>query len=210
MLKMAFFVKRGPEVSHEQLCDHWLNVHAPGVRRHMGADHYSVTHFKQRAGTAYDGLAELWYADGATGRAVHKEQPPEVAGDGFVSLSGPFVRLDCTEHVILDGPRTDGAIKMVYPVGFRPGVDHDDALAYWLDVHAPLVKASMAATTGGLRYVVNHQHDSHRGPYAGYAELWFDSVDAIRAQAEILEPDDFGRFTTPLAPLMGREHLILP
>ena len=210
MIKMAFFVKRAPGVSHQQLCDHWLDVHAPGVRDHMGARHYSVTHFKQRDDTSYDGLAELWYDDAATGRAVHSDPPPAVAGDGFIALTGDFVRLDCAEHVIVDGPRPEGAVKMVYPVAFRPGVDHDEARAYWLDVHAPLVAASVEATAGAHRYVVTQQIDSGRGPWAGFAELWYDSLDALRAQGAALQPDEFGRFTTVSAPLLGREHLIIP
>lgn len=211
MLKMSFLVKRGEGVTHEQLCDHWLGVHAPGVRDRMGALHYTVTHFKQRDDTAWDGMAELWYPDDGSGPAVHKNPPPEVAADGFIPLTGDFVRMDCTEHVIVDGPRPEGAIKMVYPVSFADGVDHDEAKRYWLDVHAPLVGAAMEATDGGLRYVVNHQRDSHRGRYAGFAELWFTSLDAVRAQGEVLEPDDFGRYTRPLGrPLLGREYLIIP
>jgi hypothetical protein len=209
MLKMAFFVKRAADVGHDDLCRHWLEAHAPGVRDHMGAQHYSVTHFKQRPDTAYDGLAELWYADPAVGRAVHKDPPPQVAGDGFVALTGPFVRLDCTEHVILDGPRPEGGIKMVYPVALAEGVDHDEARAYWLDVHAPLVKASMEATDGAHRYVVSQQNDPARGPYAGFAELWYDSLDAIREQGRILQPDDFGRFTVTQQPLRGTEYRVV-
>ncbi len=210
MVKLTFFVKRLPEVSHEQLCDHWLNVHAPGVRDLMGARHYSVTHFKQRQDTPYDGMAELWYDDWATGREAHKNPPPAVANDGFIPLTGDFVRLDCEEHVMVDGPRPEGAVKMVYPVAFRPGVDHDEAKAYWLEVHAPLVAASVEATDGAHRYVVSQQIDSRRGPWAGIAELWYSSLDAVRAQGEALQPDDFARFTTVSAPLLGREHLIIP
>ena len=203
-------MKRAPGVSHEQLCDHWLNRHAPGVRDHMGAEHYSITHFKQRADTAFDGLAELWYADDAWGPAIHKNPPAAVANDGFIPLTGDFVRLDSTEHVIVDGPRPQGALKMVFAVGFRDGVDHDEARAYWLDVHAPLVAASVEATEGAHRYVVTQQNDSHRGPYAGLAELWYDSLDAIRQQAAVLVPDEFGQFAVTHGPLLGTEYLIIP
>lgn len=210
MIKMAFFVKRAPEVSHEELCRHWLDVHAPGVRDLMGARHYSVTHFKQRAGTPYDGLAELWYDDWATGREVHRNPPPAVAADGFIPLTGDFVRLDCDEHVIVDGPRPEGAVKMVYPVAFRDGVDHDEARAYWLEVHAPLVAASVEATEGAHRYVVTQQVDSRRGPWAGFAELWYSSLDAVRAQGQVLQPDDFARYSSVSTPLLGREHVLIP
>ncbi len=214
MVKLTFFVKRAPEVSHEELCRHWLDVHAPGVRDLMGARHYSVTHFKQRQSpdggeTRYDGMAELWYDDWATGRQVHRNPPPAVANDGFLPLTGDFVRLDCEEHVIVDGPRPEGAVKMVYPVAFRDGVDHDEARAYWLEVHAPLVAASVEATEGAHRYVVTQQIDSHRGPWAGIAELWYSSLDAVRAQGQVLQPDDFARYSSVAAPLLGREYLLI-
>lgn len=210
MMKMAFFVKRAPGVSHEQLCDHWLDVHAPGVKAHMRPEHYSVTHFKQRDDTAFDGMALLWYPDDITGPAIHKNPPAEVANDGFVPMTSDFVRLDSTEHVIVDGPRPEAGIKLVAPVSFKDGVDHDEARAYWLEVHAPLVANSVEATDGAHRYVVTQQNDSHRGRYAGFAELWYDSTDAVRQQGKSLERDDFGRFAVVHPSLLGIEHLIIP
>jgi len=210
MLKMVFLVKRTDGVSHDQLAAHWLNEHAPGVRDHMRPDHYSVTIFRQRDDTPFDGMAVLWFADHERGPRVFKNAPEPVANDGFVSLTDDFVRMDSTEHVIVDGPRPEGAVKMVYPVAMRPGADPDETRAYWLDVHAPLVAKSMEQTDGALRYVVTQQNDVERGPFAGIAELWYDNVDAIRAQGAVLEPDDFAAYATTASPLMGTEHLWIP
>jgi hypothetical protein len=209
-MKMAFFIKGAGGVSHEQLLDHWLSRHAPGVREHMLADHYSVTDFRQRSGTPFDGLAQLWYSDEATGPAMFANQPEVVANDGFVALTGDFVRLDSTEHVIVDGERPEGALKMVYPVSFKDGVDHDEAKSYWLEVHAPLVGNSLEVTEGAHRYVVTHQIDSSRGRYAGFAEFWYDDKEALVEHGRILQGDDFADYAVTHAPLMGTEHVIIP
>jgi hypothetical protein len=210
MLKMTFLVQRADGVSHDQLAAHWLDVHAPGVREHMRPDHYSVTIFAPRAGTPFDGMALLWWADHELGPRMFENAPRPVADDGFVPLTGDFVRMDSTEHVIVDGPRPASGVKLVFPVAFRPGVDHDAARAYWLDVHAPLVAASVEATPGAHRYVVTQADDSTRGRYAGIAELWYDDTAAARAQGEILERDDFGDYAEVASPLVGTEHVIIP
>ena len=139
-------LKRGPGC-HTRSCAPLAGGARPGCGTSWGPGTLGDP-LQKRNATRYDGLAELWYGDAATGRAVHKDQPADVAGDGFVALTGDFARLDCVEHVVVDGPRPEGAVKMVYPVAFRPGVDHDEARAYWLDVHAPLVAASVEATAG--------------------------------------------------------------
>ena len=210
MLKMVFLVKRADEVSHEELATHWLENHAPGVRDHMKPDHYSVTIFKQRAETPFDGMALLWWEDHDLGPVTFTNAPAPVANDGFLPLTGDFVRMDSTEHVIVDGPRSEGAIKMVYPVSVKPGVEHDEARAYWLDVHAPLVAKAMEQTDGALRYVVTHQNDFGRGRYAGIAEFWYENVEAIRNHGAVLEPDDFANYAVTNKPLMGTEHLWIP
>ena len=57
MLKYVALVRRLPNVTHEQLVDHWTNKHMPGVRDLIRPDHYSITFFKQRPDVPFDGMA---------------------------------------------------------------------------------------------------------------------------------------------------------
>lgn len=75
-------------------------------------------------------------------------------------------------------------IKAVTCFKRRPGVDPDSFVAHWSTAHAEKV----VGLPGIRRYVQNHPHPSmhNRGrepAFDGVAEVWFDDVDAMRANA---------------------------
>jgi uncharacterized protein (TIGR02118 family) len=82
-------------------------------------------------------------------------------------------------------------IKLVFCLRRRPEMTREEFQEYWYQKHAPLVK-SHAETLGIRRYVQVHSlpHEvsagiqaSRGGPeeYDGVAELWYDSLEALRA-----------------------------
>jgi uncharacterized protein (TIGR02118 family) len=82
-------------------------------------------------------------------------------------------------------------VKLVFCLRRRPELTRDEFQRYWLDRHGPLVR-SHAETLSIRRYVQVHTLDSPandglagpRGapePFDGVAELWFDSLDDLRA-----------------------------
>ncbi len=208
MLKFVFFVKRADHVTHDELVGHWQEVHLPGVSEHLRPDHYRVTLFDQRAETPFDGMAALWYADAERGRHMLGEgSPVAVRDDGFLErVQTPLVSLECEEHLIVDGPRPEEALKVTGLVSAKSGIDRQDIYQHWLDVHAPNVARELRSTAGGLRYAVSFATQGPSEPeFAGMAELWYQSADASRAHAEKLEDDGFGRYTGAATMLIGRE-----
>src|ERR1700693_2721353 len=76
MMKIAFCLRRLPQLTHQEFQRHWYEVHAPLIRKHQDvlliaryvqfhADISPLTE-KLRAfrnsPDPYDGLAEIWYA----------------------------------------------------------------------------------------------------------------------------------------------------
>lgn len=94
-------------------------------------------------------------------------------------------------------------IQLVFCLVRRPEFTREAFLARWHDVHGPLVR-SHAAALGIRRYVQVHTLPAStfapiaavRGApvaYDGVAELWFDSLEAMRAAAATPEGRRAGR-----------------
>lgn len=94
-------------------------------------------------------------------------------------------------------------IQLVFCLTRRPELTREAFQRRWLDVHAPLVQAH-ARALGIRRYVQVHTLDTElatriasvRGAphaYDGMAELWFDSLEAMRAAAATPEGRLAGR-----------------
>jgi uncharacterized protein (TIGR02118 family) len=78
-------------------------------------------------------------------------------------------------------------IKLVFCLTRRENLSHEEFIAYWRDVHAPLV-AKHAEALGIKRYVQSYANalgdavaSVRAAPdaYDGIAELWFESVEAF-------------------------------
>src|SRR3954452_11448586 len=73
--------------------------------------------------------------------------------------------------------------KMIFGAKRRPGMSREEFGRYWTTTHADKGKQ----VPGIVRYVVNLAPDvsgrGHELPYDGFAEAWFDSLDAMRAAA---------------------------
>lgn len=195
---MHFPIRRRDGVSHDQVVGHWRDVHMPAVVAHMTPRSYAVTIFDQQGGTAsYDGMASITYDDLAVARREQvTDMPAGVAGDGFGRLIRRSSRLECTRHVIVDGPRPAGAHKVVGLVGIGDAVTTVEAWRCWLDEHAPHVARGFEAN-GGLRYVVSlADRNEDEAAFLGVAELWFESRAAARSHLAGVAPDRFGAITT--------------
>ena len=89
-------------------------------------------------------------------------------------------------------------IKLVFCLRRKPGLTREEFQSYWRGTHAPLVKQH-AETLGIRRYVQCHSLgteadapiraaragslDAAPEIYDGVAELWFDSLEQLAAQA---------------------------
>ena len=94
-------------------------------------------------------------------------------------------------------------IKLTFCLTRLPHLSREEFQAYWRGTHAPLV-ASVAETLQIRRYVQLHSlpsevsapfRESRNAPpeYDGVAELWFDSLEALAANATRPEAQAAGR-----------------
>jgi uncharacterized protein (TIGR02118 family) len=88
-------------------------------------------------------------------------------------------------------------IKMIYCVRRLPDIGHDEFHKYWLEKHGPLVR-ERAPAMNVKRYVQSHtipdsddvplneglrQSRGSLEPFDGAAELWWESIEDLVAQA---------------------------
>jgi uncharacterized protein (TIGR02118 family) len=68
-------------------------------------------------------------------------------------------------------------IKRVSMVRRREDLSHDEFVTYWLGPHAEIAKEM----PGARAYIVNVARDPEAAGWDGFAEVWFDSVEAAEA-----------------------------
>src|SRR3954451_23205340 len=68
-------------------------------------------------------------------------------------------------------------VKRVSMVRRRQDLSHDEFVAYWLGPHAEIVKEM----PGALAYVVNVAREPELVGWDGFAEVWFESIEAAEA-----------------------------
>jgi uncharacterized protein (TIGR02118 family) len=94
-------------------------------------------------------------------------------------------------------------IKLTFCLVRLPHLTREQFQHYWFETHAPLV-ASVAETLQIRRYVQLHAlpveahaaiRESRDAPqeFDGVAELWFDSLEALAANAQRAEASEAGR-----------------
>jgi hypothetical protein len=82
-------------------------------------------------------------------------------------------------------------IKLVYCLTRKPGITPEAFYSYWLQHHAPKVAERQKALRA-IKYVQSHavepelndllqQSRGLKAPYQGITEVWWESVDDLRA-----------------------------
>lgn len=208
--KMQYLIRRRPGVSREDLIANWFANHMPDVvsSQHRAAEknqahatRYIATVFEpDRSGEqAYDGVAQLWWAEATPAPAEPHGSKPR---DTFQQRAEPYVPWATREFVVLDGelplvPNTmndpfpctrSGFLKVTSLLAGGAHTDPDAFFDHWLTVHAPNVRAVMEQV-GGLRYVISQSLVPGDNPYLGMAELWLPSSTELRAYNEVYVSD---------------------
>lgn len=103
-------------------------------------------------------------------------------------------------------------IKMVAMVNRKEGMERNEFIDYWLNIHAPLEKK----WPGLKRYVISITTSAPGGgepEYDGIAELWFEDDDALKKALESRERqisrEDFLKFVGRASIIFTKEHVIL-
>ena len=190
--QISAFLKR-PELSDAAFRDHWRHRHADVVRRLPGIRQYVQNHVTVKLasgtpsplGTAFDGVAEVWFDDMAAMRGNANSLPlADIRADeaNFIA-AGSMASIITDEHLVVDGEPSDSSRKLVGLVKRRPELSADGFQDKWLTELGPLV----AGIPNVCRYVQAHCrpgiYRTEREPaFDGMASLWFDG-DALPAEA---------------------------
>lgn len=216
-VKMHYLIRRRPAATREELLVHWFASHMPPVikmREQLQAAgqpfprRYLATLFQPDASGRHpwDGVAQLWWDQALPDPdEPHGTEPT----DTFQQKAEPYSPWATTEYVVLDDggrlasepnnlgapwPATrSGFFKINILVAAKAGTDFDALGKHWLQEHAGNVTRTLG-DVGGFRYVINLSRDPARAPYAGLAELYFDSAEGWAGFLKQSKPDGFETF----------------
>jgi uncharacterized protein (TIGR02118 family) len=158
------------------------------LQSHTQADWFP---FLAGAGPLYDGVAEVWCEGIEDAQQLFAE--PKFAQliapdeENFLD-TGKTVILLMTEHVVYQrsGAPILGGVKLFELPVRRRDMTRVECQRYWRDVHGPLVLGAADMIAPLRRYVQSHcLADGSAGlppmRYDGMAELWFDTIEDLRA-----------------------------
>jgi uncharacterized protein (TIGR02118 family) len=221
MIHLHYFITRKAELADAEFHRYWRETHAPIVTRIGQLRMYTQSHRipVQATNSPYDGEAEV-LLDSLEALAQLRASREYL--DGALADERNFIDLKRVEwmaaidHVIVEGPSGDAMVKGVWQLKRKPGMALGDFRRYWIEVHGALG----AKLPGIRRYVQSHLIDEaylYAEPrHDGVAQLWFDSVDALRAafnsSAGKALSADGANFIDPsiLRNFVAQEHVVVP
>lgn len=206
-VKLVAAVRRRSDLTLAQFYDYWLNTHAPVINEHLetlGATTYVQSHLvsstlnaslaaSHGTGTAYDGIAEVWFpsttalvAAMATPHGIIANQ--KIADDEENFLDSSECSLFLTnEYVQLSGAANP--LKLVSVLRRKDGMSRSQFKTYGINTHAPIAKTALT-TLGATRYVQSHTTDAvlnttialthgTGAAYDGITASWFPSESSL-------------------------------
>jgi hypothetical protein len=160
-VKLYALIPKRPDLSAGQFHAHWRNPHGELAKRITTLQRYVQSHRVPAPDPGlpeapYDGIAEAWFADAATGLALGEDpnytehaQPDEA---NFMDVGG-LAFLVTTEQVLAAGPvlgRDAPGVKLLQLVRRPPGAD----LAGWRAGFPTTGPGDLATALGARRHVV--------------------------------------------------------
>jgi uncharacterized protein (TIGR02118 family) len=188
VLKVVAFFKRKPGSSVEAFDRHWGTRHAELVRRLPGLRRYvqnpTLESGYRKREPVFDGVAEAWFDDGEALRVsgASPEYRAVKADEANFLDAASLGSLVTEEVVIVDGPASPRAVKLIAFLTRRPDLEPEAFRVYWRDRHGPLA----AGVPGLRRYVQCHVgpgiYRAGRSPvFDGVPISWFEDAEALRA-----------------------------
>ncbi|MGH7933109.1 MAG: EthD family reductase [Candidatus Binataceae bacterium] len=220
MLHVHYFITRKSSLDEGAFHRYWRETHGPIAGRIPQLHMYVQSHRVPLQGTnsPYDGEAEV-LVDGLGAMAELRKSREYLEGAlvderNFIDLTR-VEWMVTQDHAILDGPTGGTLVKGVWQLKRKPGMALDEFRKYWIEVHGTLG----GKLPGLRRYIQSHLIDDaylYAEPrYDGVAQLWFDSLDAMRAafaspQGQELAADG-PKFTdlSMLKNFAAQEHIVV-
>lgn len=222
MIKAVTYLKRRPGMPVDEFQAYWRTRHPEVVKKLPGLRRYVQSH-TLRAGyekhqPAYDGIAEVWFDDTKSLRALRETaEMAAVQADEVKFIDRITMGLIITDdYVIKDSPTNQGMAKGIGFVKRRPGMSVEDFQRHWREIHGPLG----VAVPGLRRYEQSHTrlaaYAQGREPkWDGVSLIWFDDSKALRAglmsrEFRAAQTDDPNFITPgPVPFIITTEHVIV-
>lgn len=226
-------IKRKAGTTHEEFAEYWRTVHGPLARSLPAFWKFNNKYIQNHPIAVSDSSGQTPSYDGI---AQTVQKPRENMQIGFANDPSylEFIRPDelkfltvrdltsvfCHMHVIKDGPI--GGVKHLVFISKPRGMSSQEFSHHWRNRHAQLMKEAAPFWTRLRRYVQNDvisewpgnlPENSNRVPFAGVAELWFDSIEAAEEAFACSEyvakvrPDEPRFAVQPPLAFMVTEHI---
>lgn len=187
---VALLVRKG-DLTHEAFLDHWHTTHTPIAREIEGVVRYHQVLPIDSEEAEFDGIAELYFDEldalyDALGSEGSRDYDPEKGMakkaredvDNFLDIERRprFIGEETVELDTVDGD-TDELYKHSAFLVRKDGLSHEEFLDHWANKHVPLARE----IPGVVRYTRVTPTDPAHAEFDGIAELYFESLDALRA-----------------------------
>ena len=97
MQKAVNLLVRRDDMTHEEFVEYWLEEHAPMAESLPGVYRYTTSIPNDPERSAYDGIAELYLAEGTSAGAVFSTE----AGERVQADTENFLDNDASEFIVL-------------------------------------------------------------------------------------------------------------
>lgn len=178
-------------MNHDEFVDHWQNTHTPIAKEIEGVKRYQQVLPTDPDHAEFDGIAELYFDDldalyaalGSEGsrdydpaKGKAKEAREDV--DNFLAIDKRprFIGEEIVQKDETDGD-TDGLYKHSAFLVRKEGMSHEEFVDHWQNTHTPIAKE----IDGVVRYTTVLPTDPENAEFDGVSELYFESLDALRA-----------------------------
>ncbi len=181
LTKVIYLVDKLAGMSDEAFKQHWTTTHAELAQGMPGLRGYSINmpSAQQRSQRAKDGYAALWFDDREALKAAWgSAEGQATAKDGTLFMAGVAPIIIDEEVVVAPDPAAH-LTKVIYLVDKLAGMSDEAFKQHWTTTHAELAQGMP-----GLRgYSINMPSAQQRSQRAkdGYAALWFDDREALKA-----------------------------
>jgi uncharacterized protein (TIGR02118 family) len=209
MVKLFFFCRRRPDITHARYAELLLSGHVPiALKHHPTMRRYVVNVVEQSPADwpELDSIGELSFDslddfhqrlyDSDAGRRIVERDVAAFMGAAEAHVTSEHVQRAPDAGSVL-GSRTPG-IKLVCPIVRRADMSHAEFVEHWLTRHAPLALRHHPGMTKYVTNVVERRLGDRGADVDGIAELYFPSTEALAT----------GMFDSPEGERIIREDIV--
>ncbi len=224
MVKLIFFCRRRPDLTHEEYAEMVLRDHVPLAIEHHPAMRKYVVNLLDSVPSrepSYDSVGELTFDslrdyrerlyDSAEGERLIQADVVRFMGGADAYATTEHVHRQPTPPAPLGcrSPR----VKLICPIRRNPDLSHDEFVDHWLNTHRPLALAHHPGLIGYVANVVDEVLSDSAPALDGIGELYFASPEALRDEmfesprGEAIIRADIERFIAHTSAYLATEYV---